>query len=60
MIDIEKICRFEAGEMGEEEMVELFQDLIDTNVVWTLQGSYGRMAAYFIQEGLCHPRKDFN
>ena len=54
-----RIAAFEAGELGEREAVELFQELIDSGMVWNLQGSYGRKAQEFIQRGLCHaaPRK---
>jgi hypothetical protein len=48
-----KIMEFESGELNEEQTVELFQDLIDTGVVWQLQGFYGRMAADMIRNGVC-------
>lgn len=48
------IIDFEGGNILEdEEIIEGFQHLIDTGVVWTLQGSYGRMAADLIDRGLC-------
>lgn len=49
------IIRYEEGEMTVEEMTEFFQGMIDTGIVWQLQGSYGRMAAHLIEEGYCHP-----
>jgi len=49
-----KIMDYEDGSMSEEEMIEFFQELIDSGLAWTLQGSYGRMAADFIKSGLCH------
>lgn len=60
MVDIEQIIRYEAGEITEEEVVELFQNLIDTGIVWTLQGNYGRMAKFLLDEGLCHSKKELN
>lgn len=39
----------------EEEVIEAFQELIDTGVVWTLQGFYGRNAARLIDLGICTP-----
>jgi len=51
------IMRFEEGELeSEEEMVEGFQHLIDSGMVWQLQGFYGRTARDLIDAGLCHQR----
>jgi len=32
--------------------LDSFQHLIDTGIVWTLEGWYGRTALYFIEKGL--------
>lgn len=53
MPDIGDLMRFEQGEMEFEEAVELFQSMIDSGVVWQLQGFYGRTAARLIQDGHC-------
>ena len=53
-IEYELFSRWEAGELSEEETVDFFQKLIDSGLAWTLQGCYGRQAALFIKEGLCH------
>lgn len=53
-MNISKIIDYENGELDVDETIELFQDLIDTGVVWQLQGTYGRTAARLIEEGLCH------
>ena len=36
--------------------VEAFQALIDSGIVWSLQGFYGREAQFLIDMGLCHVR----
>jgi len=40
-----------------EATIQAFQFLIDADVVWTLQGSYGRMAQALMSEGVCTPKK---
>lgn len=37
-----------------DEEVEAWQYLIDTGLVWQLQGSYGRTAQRLIEEGVCN------
>ena len=48
----EKIVAYEDGVLTDEETIELFQRLLETGLVWKLQGSYGRMAEYLIEQGL--------
>ena len=36
------------------KILEAWQHLIDTDMAWTLPGSFGRMARHLIDEGLCH------
>lgn len=52
-MDVDAIIRYENGEMIEEETVRLFQSLIDSGVVWSLQGHYGRTARDLIESGYC-------
>lgn len=54
---LDDIMAWEGGEMGEEEEVEFFQELIDNGMAWTLQGCYGRNAAALLDAGLCHTKK---
>jgi hypothetical protein len=53
MDQIDMIIAFENGELEEEEVVELFQQLINNWTVWSLQGVYGRTATALIESGLC-------
>ena len=38
----------------ESKMIEAWQHLIDTNLAWQLQGSFGRMAKSLIEQGICY------
>lgn len=49
-----KIVDYESGYLGQDETIKLFQHLIDTGLVWKLQGSYGRTAISLIEGRLCH------
>ncbi len=53
---VAKIVAYESGVMTDKEVVELFQELLDTGLVYKLQGSYQRMAYSLIEEGLCESR----
>jgi hypothetical protein len=46
---------YESGDLTQEEIVAGFQELIDSGLVWGLQGTYGRQAEQLIKAGLCHP-----
>ena len=50
---VDSIIAFEQGELDQEQVVELFQYLINTGLVWQLQGFYGRTARDLIENGLC-------
>lgn len=52
---IDQIMKYEGGELGNQETIDLFQRLIDNGMAWTLQGHYGRLARDLIDIGLCHP-----
>ena len=47
-----RIIEFETGEATEEQVIELFQYLVDTGLAWSLQGSYGRTAEALLEAGV--------
>lgn len=49
-----KIISFENGEMTDDQVIEFFQELIDSGIAWKLQGTYGRVATSLIEQGLCN------
>jgi hypothetical protein len=55
---VNKIIKYESGEMSEDEFVSFFQELIDSGLCWQLQGHYGRTAATLLEEGLCNKPVD--
>jgi hypothetical protein len=57
MDQVSKTMRWENREMDAKEEVEFFQELIDSGLVWKLQGMYGRYANQLILTGLCHPKR---
>lgn len=40
---------------SEDQLIDAWQLLIDTGVVWALQGRFGRTAAGLIEDGICAP-----
>jgi hypothetical protein len=40
------------GILEDDQIVELFQELVNTGLAWTLQGSYGRTARDLIEQGV--------
>ena len=48
----DKLFAFEDGTLLEEEIVPLFQKLVDNGWAWQLQGLYGRYAMMLIEKGL--------
>lgn len=53
----DKIVDYEMGTLSEPEILELFQELVDTGMAWRLQGSYGRMAEHLIEEEYIYDRR---
>ena len=49
---VDKIIAYEAGELDNQGILELFSELIKSGQAWQLQGSYGRQAQNFIDNNL--------
>ena len=47
-----KIVAFEQGELDNEEVYSLFQFLLDSGMIHSLQGSYQRMAEELLLAGV--------
>ena len=45
---IDKIIAYECGDIVEAGTLQLFAELIESGMAWTLQGSYGRTARALI------------
>ncbi len=48
------IRAFEQGDLDRDETIELFQYLIDSGTIHSLQGFYQRTAQALIDDGDCH------
>jgi hypothetical protein len=55
---LDQIIAYESCELDQDEVIELFQGLIDSGLAWQLQGSYGRTAVSLIKAGYCTPKED--
>jgi len=55
MSSITDIIDYESGEMPPEDVPSFFQPMIDSGIVWQLQGHYGRTAVDLIEAGFCDP-----
>lgn len=49
--DVSVLMDFEDGLLTEEEEIDLIASLVKSGLVWSLQGSYGRMAQALIDSG---------
>ncbi len=45
------LIQYEEGELDDTETLDLFQELVNTGIVWELQGSYGRTAQALLEAG---------
>lgn len=55
MDQLDLMMQWEDGSLAPENTATLFQGLIDSGLVWKLQGCYGRTASCLIASGVCHP-----
>ena len=49
---LDKIIAFEQGELNDSETIDLFQEMVNSGLVWELQGGYGRTAMNLIDRGI--------
>ena len=49
----EQIIMYESGDLTDSQTHQLFQHLIDSGLVYMLQGHYGRTAEALIDAGFC-------
>ena len=47
------VMNVENGDCDEETYIASMQNLINTGIVWRLQGFFGRRAVEMIQDGTC-------
>lgn len=47
----DKMLAYEQNNMEEQEMIEFFQELLDTGLAWELQGHYGRATQALLDLG---------
>jgi len=60
MDQLSRMIAWEQGDLEQEETVDLFQELIDSGLVWQLQGVYGRQAVWLIENGFCTAKENTN
>ena len=53
---VDFIIAYEGGELDDDAIVEGFQAMINSGLVWQLQSRYGRQAMAMIEAGVCHPK----
>ncbi|KKL23571.1 hypothetical protein LCGC14_2424070 [marine sediment metagenome] len=51
MEHLDAMIAYEQGDLDDEQTIDLFQELVDSGMAWTLQGHYGRTAKALIEAG---------
>ena len=49
---INEIIAYESGELGPDDVIHFFGDLVSSGVIHGLQGSYQRTASDLIEQGI--------
>jgi len=50
----DRITQFENGELDKQQTIELFQYLIDNDLLWAMSDFYQKAARDLMRLGLCH------
>ena len=50
-MNVNDIIAYENGELSDVDTLHLFASLVRSGDAWTLQGHYGRTAAFLIEQG---------
>tara|TARA_Y100000034_G_C6645191_1_gene282204 strand:+ start:113 stop:301 length:189 start_codon:yes stop_codon:yes gene_type:complete len=48
---LNQIMAYENGEMENDEVIDFFQSLLDSRIIYSLQGSYQRQAQALLEAG---------
>jgi hypothetical protein len=54
---LDRMMAYENGELSQEDVIDLFQHLLNSGRVWQLQGHYGRMVKWLIEAGYIEPEE---
>lgn len=54
---VDNLIAYEMGMLEDDQIIELFQYLVDSEMVWNLQGHYGRTATALIDAGYVQPHQ---